>query len=65
MSDDVETVKDLMYTTGMTRYEAEAYLACTVGGMPVCEYAKQIGRAHSLISQRCRNARHKLLEAQR
>lgn len=61
--DNVAQVKDLMYATGMTRLEAEAYLACTVEGVAVTEYARRIGRDHTLISQRVRNARIKAWES--
>lgn len=60
---DTDKVKSLMYDTGMTRLEAEAYVACALEGLSLTDYAKRIGKSRSLITQRVGNARRKLLEA--
>lgn len=59
---DTDKVKSLMYDTGMTRLEAEAYVACALEGSSLTDYAKSIGKSRSLITQRVANARRKLLE---
>lgn len=57
-----ERVKDLMYDVGMTRLEAEAYIACVEEGSTATAYARSIGCNRTLISQRVLNARRKILE---
>ncbi len=61
---DSERVKDLMYDTGMTRLEAEAYIVCVEEGSTATAYARSIGCNRSLISQRVLNAKHKKLESE-
>lgn len=62
--EDTDHIKDLMYDTGMTRLEAEAYTCCIEGGMTMTEYATAIGRNRTLVSARLSNARRKKLEAE-
>lgn len=60
--EDAGRVKDLMYDIGMTRLEAEAYVACIEGGSTMTDYARRIGCGRTLITQRVQNARRKVLE---
>ena len=58
-----DRIKDLMYEAGLTRLEAEAYLACVESGATITGYARAIGKNHTLISQRVHNAKRKVMES--
>ncbi len=61
---DIGRVKDLMYDTGMTRLEAEAYAECVEGGTAMTDYAMIAGCSRTLVNRRVLNARRKILEAE-